>query len=168
MKKVLVVYATKSGCTTGIAEQIGRALTERGADVDVFSVAEAPAPAGYDAVIVGSGIRMGQWLEAARDWVGASVQALSAMPVAFFTCCLTLAQEPAKAGEVRAYTDALIESCGLTPIDVGLFAGWNEPRRFGLLERTILKAMKAPVGDFRDLAAVAAWTDAVAPELGME
>ncbi|MFU8891367.1 MAG: hypothetical protein ACNA76_06890, partial [Anaerosomatales bacterium] len=35
MNKVLVVYGTKSGCTSGVAERIGSALATSGATVDV-------------------------------------------------------------------------------------------------------------------------------------
>ncbi|NTV76079.1 MAG: efflux RND transporter permease subunit [Holophaga sp.] len=48
---------------------------------------------------------------------------------------------------------------------LGLFAGWNEPKGFSFLERTILGAMKAPKGDFRDWAAIDEWTTSVAPRL---
>ena len=101
---------------------------------------------------------MGQWHESARTWVTTNAEALKALPVAFYTCNLTLAQEPEKTDEVRAYTDPLIEATGVKPVDIGLFAGWNEPKKFSLVERVIMKAMKAPQGDFRDFAAIDSWT----------
>ncbi len=103
MNKVLVVYATKSGCTTDIAKKIGDTLAENGASVDVVPAEKAGGVAGYDAVVVGSGVRMGQWHSSARSWVTANADALKGLPVAFFTCNLTLAQEPEKVDEVRAY-----------------------------------------------------------------
>ena len=110
---------------------------------------------------------MGQWHEPARSWVTANADALKGLPVAFFTCNLTLASEPEKVDEVRAFTDSLIEASGVTPVDVGLFAGWFEPKKFSLVERVVLKAMKAPQGDFRDFSAVGDWTQGVAPKLGL-
>jgi menaquinone-dependent protoporphyrinogen oxidase len=164
--KALVVYGTKSGCTTGIAEKIGATLAESGMAVDVRPVETAGDPGGYDAVVVGSGVRVGSWHAPVKEWVAANAGALTGLPVAFYTCCLTLATDPAKADEVRAYTDALVAESGVTPVDVGLFAGWNEPKSFSLLERTVMKVMKAPQGDFRDFEAVAAWAKDVAPRLG--
>ena len=61
MNKVLVVYATKSGCTTDIAKKIGDTLAENGASVDVVPAEKAGGVDGYDAVVVGSGVRVGQW-----------------------------------------------------------------------------------------------------------
>ncbi len=170
MSKVLVVYGTKSGCTAGIAEQVGATLAEAGATAEVVPAQDKPDPAAYDAVVVGSGIRVGRWHGAAKEWVLSNATALKTRPVALFTCCLTVAtdsEDAAKMDEVRAYTDSMIEESGITPIGLGLFAGWNQPKSFTLPERLIMKAMKAPVGDFRDPAAVAEWTRGVAGKLGV-
>ncbi len=166
MSRILVAYATKTGCTADIAEKIGETLAATGASVDVESVKDGPDPAGYDAVVVGSGVRVGKWHGSARKWVRSNAGALEGKPVAFFTACLTMAQEPEKADEVRAYTDPVIEESGIEPIDVGLFAGWSELDKFGFVSRTILTKMEAPEGDFRDWDAIAAWTREVAPKLG--
>jgi len=166
MSRVLVVYGTKTGCTEGIARRIGETLAQGGADVDVVPAKDKPAVAGYDAVLVGSGVRAGSWHGAVKSWVTEHAEELKALPVAFFTACLTMASEPEKAEEVRAYTDALIADTGVEPVDIGLFAGMNEPKKFSLPERLIMKAMKAPEGDFRDLEAVAQWTRSVAGKLG--
>lgn len=165
--RVLVVYGTKSGCTAGVAEQIGTTLTEKGASVDVASADDAGEAAGYDAVVVGSGVRAGTWHQAARTWVADNSAALKSRPVAFYTCGLMIAQGAEKVDEVRGYTDKVIEETGVIPVDIGLFAGWNEPKAFTLVERGIMKMMKAPQGDFRDMGAIAAWTESIAPRLGL-
>jgi menaquinone-dependent protoporphyrinogen oxidase len=165
MSKVLVVYGTGSGCTAGVAERIGKHLAEKGATVEVVSAKEKPDAGSFDAVVVGSGIRAGNWHAPVKQWVTAEAAALKGMPVAFYTVCLTMAQDPSKAEEVRAYTDPLIAETGVDPVDVGLFAGWNTGTGFNFLERTILNAMKAPKGDFRDWTAIDAWADSVAPRL---
>ena len=167
MSKVLVVYGTKTGCTAGVAERIAETLSAKGATVDLRPAADKPDPSAYDAVVVGSGIRMSSWHAPVKEWVAANADALKARPTAFFTACLTMATDPEKADEVRAYTDSLIAETGVTPIDLGLFAGMNVPKKFSLPERLVMKMMKAPEGDFRDYAAVAAWTEAAAPKLGL-
>lgn len=171
MSKVLIVYASGTGCTAGIAERIGATLATAGSTVEVVAAKGAPGAAGYDAVLVGSGVRAGSWHKAAKEWVAGNADALKAgtlgaIPVAFFTACLSMA-DAEKADEARAYTDALIAETGVEPVDVGLFAGWNEPKEFPFVERTILKLMKAPTGDFRDWDAIDAWTTEVAGKLGI-
>jgi menaquinone-dependent protoporphyrinogen oxidase len=164
--KMLVVYGTKSGCTTGIAEQVGKTLAEQGATVDVVPAEKAGDPAAYDAVFVGSGVRAGSWHEPVRTWVSGHADTLKSRPVAFYTCGMMIAQGAEKTDEVRAYTDALIAETGLRPADIGLFAGWFEPKEFSFAERTILKLMKTPQGDFRDLSAVAVWTRSTSGKMG--
>ena len=167
MSAALVVYGTKTGCTREIAEHIGATLVDAGMTVDVKSAEDKPAPSAYDAVFVGSGIRAGNWHGSVKTWVTANADTLKSKPTAFYTACLTMAQGPEKADEVRAYTDPLIEATGVKPIDIGLFAGMNELKKFSLPERLIMKAMKAPEGDFRDMDAVAEWTRGVVGKLGL-
>jgi menaquinone-dependent protoporphyrinogen oxidase len=165
MSKLLVVYGTKSGCTSGVAERIGTTLAGTGLSVEVFPAEDKPDPAGYDGVVVGSGVRVGQWHSAVKEWVTDNADSLREMPTAFYTVCLTIATDLEKADEVRAYTDPLLAGSGIEPVDIGLFGGWFEPKQFNLLERTVLKAMKAPQGDHRDWDAIDAWTAGVAPKL---
>ena len=167
MSKVLVVYGTKTGCTAGIAETIGETLRAGGVETDVARAEDKPDPAGYDAVIVGSGVRAGLWHAPVKQWLMGHAAELKGRPLALFTACLTMHSNPEKADEVRAYTDLLLKETGLEPVDIGLFPGMNVLKSLSLPERLIMKAMKAPEGDFRDMAAVCAWTRAVARTLGL-
>jgi len=167
MARVLVVYATKTGCTEGIAQQIGETLGSLGADVDVVPADSKPDGTAYDAVVVGSGVRAGLWHASAKQWLVGHADLLKSHPVALFTVGLTMATNPEKADTVRGYTDLLLSETGIKPVDIGLFAGMNKLDTLALAERLVMKAMKAPQGDFRDMDAVAAWTTAVAPGLGV-
>lgn len=167
MSTALVVYGTGTGCTEEIAERVARVLADRGVKVELAPAATAPGPSGYDAVIVGSGIRAGGWHGPAKEWVAQNAGALASCNVAFFTVCLTLATDPTKTDEVRAYTDQLIAETGVKPLALGLFAGMNEPKRFSFVERTIMRMMKTPEGDFRDWPAIETWTRETASALGL-
>ncbi|MBN2405848.1 MAG: flavodoxin domain-containing protein [Coriobacteriia bacterium] len=168
MSSILVVYGTKTGCTTSIAEHIGATLVDAGWVVDVTAAEEKPDPSAYDAVIVGSGVRAGNWHGPVKSWVTTYAQTLKGMPTAFFTTGLTIARGPESADEVRAYTDPLVEATGVQPVDIGLFPGMNDLKKLSLPERLIMKAMKVPEGDFRDMDAVADWTREVVGKLGAE
>jgi menaquinone-dependent protoporphyrinogen oxidase len=163
--KVLVVFSTRSGCTQGVGLAIARSLEKRGAFVQVHPAFDAPDPAEFDAVVVGSGVRGAQWHEAARDWVTRHAHTLADKPVALFTVGLEIMSGFGKESEVRGYTDALVERTGIRPVGIGLFAGWFEPRRFSVVERSILHSLNAPLGDHRNWRAIEAWTDTVAPRL---
>ena len=75
--KVLVAYGSKHGMTAEIAERIGKVIRERGFDVDVASADKAKDPAGYRAVILGSGVYAGMWRRPAARFLRANAAELA-------------------------------------------------------------------------------------------
>jgi hypothetical protein len=66
--RILITYATRAGSTPEIAAAIAESMSQRGFAVDVKSVKERPSIQGYQAVLMGSAIRMGSWLPEAVDF----------------------------------------------------------------------------------------------------
>ena len=109
MGKVLVCYASGTGCTKGVAERIGQTLARKCVRVDVTPFDSNPDPTGYDAIVAGSGIRAGSWQPVARKWMTRNASDLKAKPVALFSVGIALAHGPEKADEMIGYTDGLLE-----------------------------------------------------------
>jgi menaquinone-dependent protoporphyrinogen oxidase len=165
--RVLVVVATEHGATRGIAEAIARELSEddagpsTGLTVALQDAEHAPAPTGYDAVVVGSAVYAGRWREAARDWVGAHAAALRERPVWLFSS--------GPIGSPPFPTDEPHDVHPLTQL-VGarghqVFAGRLDKNLLSFGERAMVTAMRAPLGDFRDWDAVRAWAREVRGQL---
>lgn len=167
MKRALVVYATKSGCTVGIAEKVAETLRDEGVDVTLAAADAAPGPEGFDAVFVGSGVRASQWHGAAREWLTRNGPALQGLPIAAFSVCLTPTIAPKHAAEARSYADKPFAAAGVTPGATEAFAGWFNPKEFSFPERMIMRALKAKEGDHRDWCAVEAWTRNLVHELSL-
>ena len=51
------------------------------------------------------------------------------------------------------------------PHDTAVFHGAIDPADLGFMEKTAIKAVKAPTGDFRDWQAISDWATAVAQQL---
>src|SRR5690606_22522173 len=98
--KVLVAYASKSGTTIDVAHAVAEALREQGLVVDVRHVSKLNHLEGYQAVVVGSGVRAGHWLPAAVHFVEEHQEALRQMPVAFFTVCMTMTEDTPENREI--------------------------------------------------------------------
>ena len=160
---VLVAYATHSGATRTLAETLTAALVADGLVVDLVDIADAPDPAGYDAVVLGSGVRVESVEKPAAAWAAQHSQVLGQKAFAFFSCSGSAA-DPAKGGRQKA-TDTLLESLPFTPVAVKNFPGWVLMDKIPLHERLLLKSMRTPTGDFRDLPAVEAWGLEIAPLL---
>ena len=163
--KILVAYATKAGSTAEVAAEIGRVIESKsGHKVDVRPVGKAKEVSGYDAVIIGSAIRVGKWLPEATKFVEKHRDALSQVPVAYFTVCLTLSEDTEEnRRKVAAYLDPVCEV--VQPVDVGLFAGVMDYSKLPFILRLMMKKMGSPEGDFRDWEAIRAWAADLCPAL---
>jgi len=121
-RRVLVGYATRAGSTTGVAEAIGRTLSERGCVVDVKPLREKPSPGGYDAVVVGSAINGAAWLPEAVSWLESNAGALRDTPTAVFCVHSMNGGSDEKQTRKRlAYLDKVRAT--VTPVAEGFFLG---------------------------------------------
>jgi menaquinone-dependent protoporphyrinogen oxidase len=160
--RVLVAVASRHGSTYEIAEQIGRTLEERELDVVVAPVEEVEDVGRYGAVVLGSAVYVGKWLEPARRFVDAHAAELAARPTWLFSSGpigTPAKPEPDKAVEV----DKVLASTGAR--EHRIFAGKLDRSQLGLGERMVVRAVGAEEGDFRQLDEVAAWASTIAREL---
>ncbi len=118
----------------------------------------------YDAVVVGSAIRMGHWLPEAVAFVKANRGILSYIPTAYFVVSAFLREDtPEMRQKVEAYLDPVCAI--LEPMSIGLFAGQIDYHKLSWLDRTITKAVGMPEGNWRDWAAIRAWARELQPSL---
>ncbi len=161
---ILDPYASKCGSTGGVAEVIGQALCDQGAAVDVRLATEVNDLSAYQAVILGSAIRMGRWLPEAVKFVETQQDALKQVPVAYFTVCMTLQEDTEEnRREVAAYVDPASEI--VQPVNVGAFAGAMDYGQLSLPFQLMIKMMKVPEGDFRNWDSIHTWGSNVHPML---
>jgi menaquinone-dependent protoporphyrinogen oxidase len=157
--KILVAYATRCGSTIEVAQAIAQIISQQGVVVDVLPVKQitgAAALQGYQAVIVGSAIRIGKWLPEAHDFVKTNQRALSKIPLAYFTVCMTLATDTP---ESRQKASEFVEPVRaiLQPQAEAIFAGKFDPKHVSLIERLMCQAKGVPQGDFRNWDAIGNW-----------
>jgi len=62
----------------------------------------------------------------------------------------------------------LIEADRIQPHDIAFFHGVLDMKKLNLAEKLIVKALKAPVGDFRDWDVIASWAEDIADALKKE
>ena len=161
---ILLAYATRAGSTEAVAQAIAQEITAAGAAVDVQVAKQVKDLSPYQAVIVGSAIRAGNWLGEAKKFVETHQAALHTLPVAFFTVCLTLHEDtPEHRAEVMAYMDPICEM--VQPVSKEAFAGVMDFSKLSFPVRTLVKSMKSPEGDFRNWDAIRAWARDVTPLL---
>lgn len=185
MTKVLVVYGSRHGGTRGIAERIGEVLEAEGLEAEVADAARAGEVGSADAVLVGSGVYMGNWLKEPLEFIERNQGALAARPLWLFSSgplpgstkettvddpvenALGPREGPGSGG--RKKVEAL--SAATHPRGHEVFQGAFDPSDppKAMSER-IVRMMPAakkilPAGDFRDWDAIEGWARGIAAAL---
>jgi len=170
MEKVLVTYASRFGYTTGVAEAIGKSLSEDGTHVDVLPMRDVKDLSAYSAVVAGSAINGGEWLPEAIAFVRDHQTELNRRPFAAFLVCMTLTMRNAE--RYRSHVAAWLEPLRALarPVSEGLFAGGLDISKipsFGDRLKFRLSVLFGvwKEGDHRDWDAIRAWAVQVKPLL---
>ena len=175
--RILVAFASRHGGTEGIADAVAAALRETelagsvGATdamvpgtrhlVDVLKVGDVEDVSGYDAVIVGSAVYAGRWMDSARRFVLTHATTLQTRPVWLFSSGpvgdpAVPDTEAADAAELAE----LVEAQGTRT-----FAGRLRPAELSLSERARIRDVHAAEGDYRDWDEIREWALDIADTL---
>ncbi len=159
---VLVAYASKHGSTKGIAERISAKLQQMGKATDVRSIDTVSDAGSYEAFVIGSAIYYGSWMKEATEWVHHNQTILANRPVWFFssgplgTEVKDAEQQPKEIADFQKT---------IKPRDHQIFFGSLDHNNLSFTERMVLKAVRAPEGDYRNWEAVDAWAEGIARDL---
>ena len=152
--KILLAYGTVAGSTAEVAQAIAEEMTASGAQVDLHAVGEVKDISGYDAVVVGTAVRMFHILGKTKRFLRKHRTALSQVPVAYFLVCLTMGEEtPENIQKAKDYAKPMVAT--KAPISLGLFGGCINHEK---LTDVFGKSMKGvPEQDHRDWDKIRAW-----------
>ena len=178
MRRILVLYASTHGHTAKIAARIAAALEVDGATVDLQELdanKSQPALPDYDAVILGGSVHAGHHQRALVKWAERHHTALDLKPSAFFSVCLTAADDTEESrAATRGYLDDFVEKTGWTPGRSTTFAGALQYREYDVatrvLMRLLMRRMHHPTDasqdyDYTDWDAVERWAHELAATL---
>jgi menaquinone-dependent protoporphyrinogen oxidase len=160
MAKILVVFHTAEGQTAKIADHVAAVLRDLGDTVEVHDVAGAPAPEGYDGVVVGDSIHAVHHSRALTRYVRDHVAALNELPAAFFQVSLTSANPDAEhTATAQGLVQELLDRTGFDPDLVGLFAGALVYTQYGWFKRRVMRAISRREGGATDMTRDHEYTD---------
>ncbi|MEV6904905.1 flavodoxin domain-containing protein [Amycolatopsis sp. NPDC051372] len=165
--RILVAVATRHGATREIAEQIAAtaaaSLEETGVatEAEVRDAEHVTSFAGNDAVVLGSAVYFGHWLDSARRLVHEHQEELRRVPVWLFSS--GPAGEQAHPGEDPVDVSDVLVASGAR--EHRLFGGRIERAKLRFPERAVVAALRVPDGDNRDWPMIRAWARTIAGEL---
>jgi len=178
MPRILVLYASTHGHTAKIAARIAATLEDDGATVDLQQLNESqPVLSDYDAVILGASIHAGHHQRALLKWAEQHHTALAMAPSAFFSVCLTAADDDEESrAATRGYLDDFVERTGWTPSRSTTFAGALQYREYDVgtraLMRLLMRRQQHPTDtsqdyDYTDWDGVERWAHELAASLSL-
>lgn len=159
---VLVTTASRYGATAEIGDAIGRTLEARGIAADVAAIENVAELTDYDAVVIGSGVYMGRWLEPARTFVEAHADDLAERPTWLFSSG-PIGDPPKPGVDDAVDVTAQVETSHAR--DHHVFTGRLERDGLHLCDRIGVAVVRAPDGDYRDWQDVESWARSIADEL---
>ena len=163
--RILVTYASRSGSTAEIAQAVAKELITAGYDVDVTEINCVITLAGYNGIVIGAPLYMGNLVKDVAKFVGKFKVPLASLPVASFAVGLTPVSE--KVGNVDHAMECLHTTLApLKPVGTILFAGRLDPAKLGFIQRKMMEIGKVPSGDFRDWNLIAAWAQELPEKMG--
>lgn len=162
--RVLVAVASKHGATGEIAQRIGEVLKGRGLDVTVSSADRVSNLPGYQAVILGSAVYAGRWMNEARDLAN-QIASGDPVPKVWLFSSGPIG-DPPKPEEDPVDVAEMVDAVAAREHRV--FSGKIDKSKLSFGERAIVTALRAPAGDFRDWAQITAWADDIATALQAE
>jgi menaquinone-dependent protoporphyrinogen oxidase len=160
MTKILVTYHSGEGQTTRIAERISTVLGERGVEVDVREAANAPRPAGFDAVVVGDSIHVGRHSRSVTRWLRKHNSELADVPMALFQVSMTSARHDEEHdAKAEQYVEQLLARTGAHPDLVVNFAGALRYSEYGWMTKRVMRSIARREGNDTDTSRDHEYTD---------
>lgn len=159
--RILIVWASRHGATTEVAEAVAEELTKAGLEVTLSEASKVTSIAEYDGLVLGSAVYMTQWVDDMRRFANTFHDELQNKNLWAFSVGLSgvpkgNVQDPVRVGPV------LLK---INPRDHKTFAGRLRPRELSLRERSIARLGGAVEGDFRDWDEIRAWARGVADDM---
>ena len=162
-KRILVTYTTRAGSTAEVAEFISKKLNGDLTSVDLSPMQDVKDLGVYDAVVVGSPIRMGRWVGEANGFIKTNSLALSKVPTAFFSLCMPQTEDHQESFD--GYLAAIKEQH--TPSEAAFFLGKMDLSKLSFFDRMISKALKAENEDLRDWVKIEDWANTLPEKLSL-
>ena len=155
-KKVLVAYGSRYGCTEEVSQEIAKVLEKGGLSVSLFNLESSnrlPKIEEYDAILVGSGIKIGKWTKEADNLLKKNKESLKTKILGLYTCS-GLAMENADKAK-KMYIEDKMEKLGIETQLFDAFPGRSllsdfdlSNPKIGFIERKIIENVaKAQVKD---------------------
>ena len=171
----LIAFSSNTGVTAEIAQRLGDVLESEGFSVTLSDLKKSkPNPEKFNLVLLGSGIKMGQWITESKQFMDEYQQTLNGKTALFVSC--GDATVPKKRAEAQIkYLDSIAETYGIKPVSTGLFGGCYKWNKYNFFVKQLVKGILKENGvigvntgeplDYRDWAKIESWARELAEKV---
>jgi menaquinone-dependent protoporphyrinogen oxidase len=161
MSRILVAYSTVDGHTLKICSRLKQWLERSGHAATLFEIGPATGvePASFDRIVVGACIRYGKYRPAVFSFIEANRRALEQKPSAFFSVNVVARKRGRDTPETNPYIKVFRRGTTWAPKEVAVFAGKLDYKRYGFLDRQIIRFIMWLTGGPTDPSTCVEFTD---------
>jgi menaquinone-dependent protoporphyrinogen oxidase len=168
VKNILIVYGSRYGCTEEVSQEIGKVLEKEGLSVSLINLEidkNLPSIEKYDAILVGSGIKIGKWTKETDNFLKKNKETLKSKTLGLYTCSGLAIEDADKAK--KTYVEEKMEKLGIDAQLFDVFPGRSiltdfdlSNPKIGFIERKIIEqAAKAQAKDNKPIKIDEKWKD---------
>ncbi len=136
--KVLIIYATRGGVSRRCAEMLYEKLADS-TEVTLCNINDgAPAPDGFDTVILGGSIRMSRLNKQLKAYIRTHAETLNQKHCAVFLCC-------GFAESFDDYVHLQVPKTLIPSLGIHYFGGELKPDKLKGMDKLIVKAVRSSI-----------------------
>lgn len=146
-KNILIVYGSRYGCTEEVSQEISKILEKEGLSVNLVNLESSkntPKIEEYDAILIGSGIKIGKWTKETDKFLKKNKESLKTKILGLYTCSGLATEDADKAKKI--YIEDKMENLGIGAQLFDAFPGKSilsdfdlSNRKIGFIERKIIE-----------------------------
>ena len=142
MTKTLIIYSTTDGHTEKVCSFIKKALeTHPANEVSLVEISKVNADilTNHDKIVLGASIRYGKHSQSVYDFVHTHHALLNSKASAFFSVNLVARKSEKNTVNTNPYIKKFFSQIAWTPTKAGVFAGKLDYRKYGLIDRLMIR-----------------------------
>ena len=163
MARVLILYTSKTGQTTKIAERMAQHMRDKGSTVDCFRLNHLPRDFDidtYDGILVGAPVRMMKFPKRVVRFVRRNRDKLVSHNGGFFVVCMAAADKrPETQQDLANWISSFLSETGWQPAKQTVFAGAVLYTKYDFITRMVMKKISAAEGRSTDTSRDHEYTD---------
>lgn len=160
MANILILYSTTDGHTLTICRRLRQVIESRGHDATLVPIGEDAVDVGrFDKVVIGARIRYGKHSPLVYEFIRRHRAVLESRPNAFFTVNVVARKPEKNSPETNPYMRQFLGRTPWRPRKLAVFAGKIDYRRYGFVDRMIIRLIMWITKGPTDPDAVVEFTD---------